>query len=426
MGQTAHWSILREDAVMAAGRASTDHSRSWAIAWSLAFTELISWGILYYAFTALLVPMQEEMGWSAAALTGAYSLSMLVSGLVAPVVGRWLDAHGPRALMTAGSVLGTVLVVAWSQVETLPGFYLIWVGIGLASAATLYEPAFTTIAQWFRQGRSQAMLLVTILGGFASTVFLPLTGWLVERYDWRTALLVLAAILAVGTVLPHAAVLRPGPAHARPAGTPTAEERSRMTFGTMLREPVFLRMSIAFFLQATTSIAVAVHIIAFLVERGQDATFAAWAAGLIGAAQVAARIFTTLFERRFSIISLTAMMFAFQVIAIILLVTMEHAAGIIAAVVFLGMGRGAITLLRPSLVMEFYDVTQFGAINGMQTLVLTIGRSLAPVMTGVAAGLGGGYIPVFWVYAVLSLLSAWVILPLRHVEMPVRADAVSG
>lgn len=401
---------------MTAESNSAQGSRSWTIAWTLAVTELISWGILYYAFTALMVPMQAEFGWSAGAITGAYSLSMLVSGLAAPLVGRWLDGHGPRGLMTAGSICGVLLVLAWSRVETLTGFYLIWVGIGLACAATLYEPAFTTIAQWFRQGRSQAMLLVTILGGFASTVFLPLTGWLTDRSGWRDALVILAVILAVGTVLPHALLLRPAPVLAeRRTSSRSGNRPPAATFAGMMREPVFVRLSVAFFLQTTTSIAVAVHLIAFLVERGTDATFAAWAAGLIGAAQVAARIFTTVFERRFSIISLTAMMFAFQVLAIVLLVMWQTTAGIVMAVVFLGMGRGAITLLRPSLVMEFYDVARFGSVNGLQTLIVTIGRALAPVMTGVAAGLAG-YVPVFWVYAALSLLSAWVILPLRHAE----------
>lgn len=396
-----------------------DESRRWGIAWTLAWTELVSWGILYYAFTALLVPMQDELGWSAGALTGAYSLSMLVSGLAAPLVGRWLDLHGPRALMTVGSIAGVLLVLAWSRVETLPGFYLVWVGIGLASAATLYEPAFTTIAQWFRHDRSRAMLLVTLLGGFASTVFLPLTGWLTDRSGWRDALVMLAIILAVTTVLPHALVLRPGPTHdpATPDGG-MAQTPPPARFLTLMREPVFMRLSVAFFLQTTTSIAISVHLIAFLVEEGMDATFAAWAAGLIGAAQVAARIFTTILERRFSAIALTAMMFAFQVLAILLLILWQSPAGVLVAVIFLGMGRGAITLLRPGLVMTFYDTTRFGSVNGLQALIVTIGRAIAPVMTGVAAGLTG-YVPVFWAYAALSLLSAWVLLPLRDAEKEV-------
>src|SRR5699024_7543188 len=83
----------------------------WTITWTLALTETVSWGILFYAFSALLVPMQKELGWSTTALTGAYSLAMLVAGIAAPAVGRWLDWHGGRGLMTAGSILGTILVL---------------------------------------------------------------------------------------------------------------------------------------------------------------------------------------------------------------------------------------------------------------------------------------------------------------------------
>jgi MFS family permease len=118
--------------------------------------------------------MQQELGWSGTALTGAYSLGLLVSGLAAPLAGRWLDRHGPRGLMTLGSVLGTVVLRLWASVEDLWIFYLAWVGIGIAMAATLYEPAFAVLAKWFERGRARALLLVTLTGGLASTMFLPL------------------------------------------------------------------------------------------------------------------------------------------------------------------------------------------------------------------------------------------------------------
>jgi Major Facilitator Superfamily len=78
----------------------------WAITGTLALTETVSWGVLYYAFGIFLVPMHEELGWSRTALTGAYSVGLLVSALTAPLAGRWLDRYGPRGLMTLGSALG--------------------------------------------------------------------------------------------------------------------------------------------------------------------------------------------------------------------------------------------------------------------------------------------------------------------------------
>src|SRR5439155_960698 len=82
---------------------------------TLGVTETISWGVLYYAFTVYLAPMEAELGWSRGDMTGAFSLAVLLAGLAAIPVGRWLDRHGPRLLMTVGSVAATLLVLAWSN-----------------------------------------------------------------------------------------------------------------------------------------------------------------------------------------------------------------------------------------------------------------------------------------------------------------------
>ena len=117
------------------------------IAGTLAVSEVTSWGILYYAFAVFLVPMQAELGWSRTAITGAYSLGLLVSRLAAPLVGRWLDQRGPHALMTLGSSAGAALLLVWASVENLLAFYLVWVGIGLAMAATLYRARFRGLGE---------------------------------------------------------------------------------------------------------------------------------------------------------------------------------------------------------------------------------------------------------------------------------------
>ena len=184
----------------------------WVIVISLAITETISWGILYYTFAVVLPAMEQEPHWSRVAMTGAFSSALLASGIAAPFVGRWLDHRGPRLLMTAGSCVATGLVVAWSQVERLSSFYLIWVGIGITMATLLYEPAFVVANAWFVRQRSRALSIVTFVAAFASTIFIPLATELSQRLGWRAAILGLAIVLGVGTIPLHLLVLRRRPA----------------------------------------------------------------------------------------------------------------------------------------------------------------------------------------------------------------------
>src|SRR5690349_12314177 len=123
--------------------------------------------------------MEADFGWSRGEMTGAFSVASLLSGLAAIPVGRWLDRHGPRLLMTVGSIVATLLVFAWANVQNLTELYFIWAAIGLAMSATLYDPAFATVNRWFDRQRVQALTAITLMAGFASTIFIPLSGVLV-------------------------------------------------------------------------------------------------------------------------------------------------------------------------------------------------------------------------------------------------------
>jgi sugar phosphate permease len=101
----------------------------WYIAFALAITETISWGIVYYAFSVFITPMEADLGWSRSQLTGGFSLALLVAGIMAFPVGTWIDRHGARWLMTIGSILASLLIVGWSQVHDLTSFYFIWAGL---------------------------------------------------------------------------------------------------------------------------------------------------------------------------------------------------------------------------------------------------------------------------------------------------------
>ncbi|HEX2819184.1 MAG TPA: MFS transporter [Streptosporangiaceae bacterium] len=146
----------------------------WRMVWALAVTETISYGILYYSFAAFLLPMQQSLGFSQTTLTGAFSLSVLVTGAGAIPAGAWLDRHGARALMTAGSLLAAGCVLLWARAGDVLGLYLAFAGIGLAGAAVLYEPAFATVNAYFDTQRQQALLTLTMVAGLASTIVLAI------------------------------------------------------------------------------------------------------------------------------------------------------------------------------------------------------------------------------------------------------------
>ena len=368
--------------------------------------------------------MHEEMGWSRTALTGAYSLGLLVSALAAPLVGRWLDRHGPRGLMTLGSALGSALLLVWASVEDLWAFYLMWAGIGLAMAATLYEPAFAVLAKWFERGRGKAFLLVTLAGGLASTIFLPLSAWLVGSEGWRGALIALAAILALLTVGPHAMVLRrqpqdlgllPDGAHPDVPFTeesthkpdePFNESKSSVPLGAALRGPAFWLLAAAFFLGTLSQAAVYVHLIPYLSEGGYGLGSAATLTGLIGASQVLGRVVVTILEGRLPREAVTAGIFALQAAALMMLIQSRNPLAVLLFVVPFGAASGAVTIARASAVAEFYGPEHYGSIGGVVGMFVTGARTLAPVGAGAMSAALGGYAPVLWTLACGSTVAA--------------------
>ena len=397
--------------MQAGGRGSR---RGWLLVAALATSETTSYGVLAYAFAVFLVPMQQELGWSRTALTGAYSVAIIVSGVAAIPVGRWLDGHGARALMTGGSAAAALLVLAWAQVSDLAAFYAIWVGIGLAMAAVLYEPAFAVIATWFGDNteRRRALLTLTVIAGFASVIYVPLAGWLVQVQGWRDALIVLAALLVPLTVVPNATLPGRRPDHLeRPAhDQATLPAAPSGPAGVPLRQALgdqalwWLATALVAATLATST--VSVHLVAYLREQHYSPGFAATWTGLIGAMSVTGRILLTVLGRRWALAAATAVIFALQAVAVPILVLTNAPAGVVAFVALFGLGVGLISLVRAALVAEFYGVAAYASINGVLALPLTIARAAAPVAAAGLRSMTGNYRLVMTAVALCSVVAS--------------------
>lgn len=381
----------------------------------LGFTETVSWGVLYYTFSVLIAPTTAELGWSRAEVSGALSVMLIVSGLAGLGMGRWLDEHGPRALMTAGSIIAVPLVIAWSQVRDLLSFYLIWVGIGIAFAAVNYGPAFATMIVWFRRDRSRALTLVTLVAGFSSTVFVPLAAWLVSVQGWRAALVTLAIVLGGLTIVPHALLLRRRPADiglgvdgdpiSAGDGVATATPELSHSFGEALRHPTFKWLALAFALYAL-GVGVPVHLVAYLGDHGYSLAFAAAAAGGIGAAQVLGRLLFAPLERRLPPRTVSLLIYLGQPLALLILLFVPSELGVIAFVVLFGAARGMETLVRSTIVAGLYGPRRIASIAAVLTLATTLTQAISPVSLGAVYDSVKTYVPGFWALIGLSLVAA--------------------
>lgn len=405
----------------------------WVMLLALSCTQVVSWGILYYSFSVFLKPIGNDLGWSRAAMTGAFSLALACSGAAGLFVGRWVDRHGPRLLMTAGSCTAALLLIALSAVHSLTFFYLIWAALGVAMAAIFYEPAFAAIATWFSRYRARALTIITFVGGFASVIFIPLISWLIRTEGWRTAFITLAIILAITTIPLHAIILRHRPQDLGllPDGGSVGGQQPAIAnrhLETSIRaqdafhSASFRWLTLAFCLAFLANVAVTVHLIPYLTDHGFSTGFAATAAGLVGILALPGRLIFTPLGGRIPRRYVAAGIFLFQTVGLIVLVTIKSSAGVVIFVILFGIGFGAITPARAALVAEMYGPREYGTISGVLALFVTGARAAAPVSAGVLYTLFGQYEPVFWILIVISLLGMGAILLIER-DLPKGAIA---
>ncbi|GAA1618276.1 MFS transporter [Kribbella sancticallisti] len=380
---------------------------------ALAVTQTVGYGVLYYAFSALLGPMSRDLGISTTTAAGALTTAVLTSGLLSVPVGRWLDGRGGHLLMTTGSVLGGSAVLAWSQVQTVAQLYAVFIAIGAASAMVLYEPAFAVVvAVTAPESRAKALLGITLVAGFASSIFIPLTGYLLTAYDWRQTLLLLAALFAVVTVPLHAIALRRSAP--RPAETRRARPRQA------LRDRGFWLLAAAFVLHSSALAVIAVHLVLYLTTLGHSPAVAATLTGLLGLLSVTGRITTTVALRWLPMAKITAIVLAVQGLAIALLpFTGRHLAGAVPCLVLFGLGFGVASIATPAILLDRYGSAGYATIAGTLATPVKIAKACAPLGGALLAN-AVGYRPVVLTVAAACIAAALLLRLVRGTAAPLQ------
>jgi MFS family permease len=386
----------------------------------LCTTEIVSWGVLFYAFPVLAPSISAEEGWSMVSLVAAFTVALVVSGGCGVWVGRRIDHAGPRTVMTTGSVLAAASVLALAWAPTLPWFFAAWVLAGAAMSATLYAPAFAAVTGWSggdARRRVRSLTAITLVAGLASTVFAPLTALLLGPLGWRGSYLALAGVLAV-TVPLHAWGLRPpwtstrgrhdtssGPIAA--SGSAPGPESPQASFDTRAFTILVLAMALAGF----AVYAVVINLVPLLTSNGLTTGQAATALGVGGVGQVVGRVFYGPVFSRLGPTARTAVTVVGVVVTTGALAVWQSPFVLVCVLTFLsGTVRGVFTLIQATAVVDRWGVGDIGHRNGILTGAITVVSAFAPWVGAVLAAVLGSYDATFALLAGLAAASLFVLL----------------
>ncbi|OWW22384.1 MFS transporter [Noviherbaspirillum denitrificans] len=334
----------------------------WKIVWLLAFTQVVSWGSLYYAFAIVAGDIERETGWRTEIVFGAFSWSLLIAGLASTPAGMLIDRIGGRLVMASGSVLAGLGMVGIGSAHSVALYFLSWSAAGVGMAMVLYEAAFATINREFLLSPRKGISVLTLFGGLASTVFWPLTLKLNSVLGWRDTFLVYGAIHLLLCTPVHALLRSSGQRRHPPAATHTSRN---FTLREAVRDAAFWKLAVAFAANVFVFSVLSVHLIPLLQRFGHSATMAVLVATLIGPMQVAGRIGELAFARHVRPQTVGKLTFAMLPAGLLALLFLgQHSYAVAAFCILYGLSNGVLTIVRGTVPQSLFGRENYGAISG--------------------------------------------------------------
>jgi hypothetical protein len=355
----------------------------WRAVAVLGVTEILAWGAIFYP-PVLTVPLiAAERGWSMTLGMGGFSLALLVAGVASPRVGRLIDRNGGHRVMPAGSLIGALGLVLLVYVDHPLAYLAVWMLLGIAIAASLYDPAFATLGRIFGAAARRPITALTLVGGFASTVSWPATHVLLEVVGWRGTYLVYAGLLALVAAPMHAFLLPRTRADPR---TPAPGAASPPT--TLLKPSgwPFVLVAASFAAYAFVPSGLSAHLLAIFGRAGIDPATVVTIGALFGPAQVAARVVEFLGARRVHPLNVARFAVAMLLVAFtqLALFGLSVASAAVFALMF-GMANGLITIARGAVPLALFGAVGYGHLVGRIGRASLTMQAIAPLVLAFVA-----------------------------------------
>lgn len=370
-----------------------------AAIWALGVTQIIGYGTLYYSFSILAPGIAQEFGIAVEWVYGSISLALLAGGLISPYAGGLADKHGAARVLSIGSVAAAVSLIVCGLAGNASAFLAGLILVEVASAFVLYSTAFALLAQTTAPQAQRSITYLTLIAGFASTIFWPLTTWMLQGLNWHQVYFVFAGLHVVVCLPLHLwlthfariAAQRPPAEHEAPAMA--SSSGSNFTFAL-----VVLGFSLAGFVSAATLF----HIVPMLGMLGLGES-GVLVATLFGPAQVASRLVNMAFGKDLpppvlAVISAVLMPAALAVLAL----TAPAIAGAVAFAIIFGLGSGLFSIVSGTLPLALFGKQGFGRRLGWIGMGRLGVSAIAPFALSVALGSMGPK-PSVWLLTAAGL-----------------------
>ena len=382
---------------------------------SLGIAQIISWGSLFYAIGVLGTAMRNELGVSELFLFGTFSAALVVSGTLAPIMGRLIDQRGGRFVLSLGSALATLSMALLAIAPNAAVMVVGWLVGGAAMAACLYDPAFATLAQHTGPRYRKAVTALTLFGGFASTVFWPLSHLLLEAWGWRTTFGIYAA-MHVFLCLPIHQLFVPKHSHVTKPDVAPGPAPQEVSPG--MSDPRLGWLTLSFATATFIFGVIAVHLISLLTTAGLTPAQAVTISMLVGPMQVAGRIIELGFSGRVKAVTVGVVAFGLMMLALVALISVEGFG--IAAIMFViayGCGNGVLTIVKGTAPVEMWGRAGLGGLLGHLSRYGLYAKAVAPAAFSAMLAFGltrNGALSILAALAVLGATSYGLATRKRH------------
>lgn len=383
---------------------------------ALGVTTILGYGAIFYAFPILVPSVAAEFGVAPTILFGVFSAGLFLGGILSSRFGGWLDRYGAPRVMAFASVAVAVLFAGMALAPNIWVYAALVITLEAISFLVLYDAAFATLALTVPRGTRQAITRLTLIGGFASTLFWPLTGWMVAEIGWRGCYLVFAGLHLALAVPLHSWIAGKGRGASvqTDKSAPPAPDWPSVALQQTTR--AFWLLGVSFALTAVVIAAFGVHLVPVLLDRGLGQT--AYLVGMaMGPTQVLVRVVDATLWRGFhplSVALISGSAIAFAVGA--LLVPSSDVAVALAFAVLFGAGQGLASIVRGAVPLALFGPVGLGRRLGQLAGLRNVSAAAAPVLFAVAQQ-AIGLTATLWLSLIVALAGLVLLVPLRKLAL---------